>query len=283
MALEKSETPGSGREVEVDFFAIVVGLWRRRLLVGGLTVGIMSAVGVISFLGMPSVYEASSVIRTERSRPLATEPYSELTLRTLSYGEPAVYQKILLADEVLQNVSHATGLSVKELESRLRTDVVPNTMMVRLFAQGGSSRAAEQLGDLWFNEFRKVMLRLWKEKLEQELEVQRATLDGIREGLAELKADRRSAGGVVVMPEADLVVKLGELRQSESLLRRLEQGRLDDIVVLEPFRSDPDPVSPHRLLMVVGAGIAAIFAACFTMFAVEGWRVYRRMGISRDF
>lgn len=247
---------------EIDLFAYLETLWRYRWTILLLFFAAVAVAAALSFWVIPPTYEAASLVQVGQD---------------LSLGTPDVYRNLLTSQPVLVQTAQALGVRVDELEKGiLRSEILPNTNLIRLVAQAESPARAEAIGEAWQASFKASLQAMQMDRLEQQLTVQRARLKGLRASWAEISG---TAGGVQattlgrqILVASDVVAAAGEVERLQQVKAQVSEGKLLDLAVVAPFAAPKEPVAPRKALNVAVAGFMALLVGTFGAYFAEAWR-----------
>lgn len=267
---------------EIKVFAYLEILWRYRYIIMGFLIAAVLATAVVNRWIIPARYEAISLIQVGETYSLQTEQVYPLQVRhdKLSLGSVDAYKAVLLSSKVLKQVADAARN--QKIPPETRVEIAPGSSLIKLVIQGESPVSAEKLGNVWYNTFINEMQKMWVERLEKQLDLQRAIVESMKEEFppAYLVETSNKNGGIdkriVIQENGNAIIQaVGELKQNEIMLKRVRQNQIDDILIISPFKASEKPVTPRKTLNFVLASFLALTGGVFSAFSIDGWRNYK--------
>lgn len=262
---------------ELDLRQLVAALWRRRAIVGAVTV-LAVAAAVAANLLLPNVYESVAIVQLSEHSAAA-------------YASPASAANVITSLDFLEIVAAQSGLglSVRELERRrlVRAEPVRDTRMVRIRARANTPERARRLANtvvraLVASASERVVER--RRNLERRLRTVNAQLAEVRRLLAlsrEVLARLQRGAG---MAEEDRgfvrTFTLNSLGVAEALYSGLSESQRAltaellaierPMVVQNPSRP-LQPVSPRKALNVT---LAVVFGLMLGVMLAFVWDAF---------
>ncbi|MDI6894445.1 MAG: GNVR domain-containing protein [Bacillota bacterium] len=145
---------------EISLREMVEALWRRRVIVAGVTGVAVLAAAVLSFWVLPPVFEARVVLAVSPPREPAAPPASEADglLDSVGVSLPSgleAYRIQLTHPDVLQNaIARAhLGLSPEQLASSVDARVLKDTNLIEVKVRRGSAQEAALLANALVQEY----------------------------------------------------------------------------------------------------------------------------------
>lgn len=203
----------------VDLRQLLLVLLRRKWLILGLTFAAAAVAAVLSFFVLPPVYESEAVLQLP---PAQVSEEAGFTLQAFAAlaSSPAILQEaaVLLHEEI----------APEELYRVYKANLDPASRLLRLKAEGGTARQAQQRLAAWVNAFTAAVARSMQQAASDQLAVAESVLK-VRQ--AELEAARRAletflAQHAIHALEAQAQTLEAQLLASEEQIRDLTLYRI---------------------------------------------------------